>query len=86
MTAPGQLVHVDGASDFPCASLVHAFVGIYLFVDDFSDNCIAIGYYHVHTSDFIACFKEHCHDCYGVNVAVHALKMRMKADCASKLS
>ena len=33
-TAPGQLVYVDGASGFPCSSLVHAFVGIYrdLFV------------------------------------------------------
>ena len=40
-TASGQLVHVDGASGFPCSSLVHAFLGMYLFVDDYSETCVA---------------------------------------------
>ena len=33
-TALGQLVHVDGPSGFPCS----------LFVDDYSDSCMVIGY------------------------------------------
>ena len=83
MTATGQRVHVDGASGFPCVSLVHTFVGIYLFVDDYSDTCVAISYHH--KSGFIVCFKEYCPRWYGDNVVVCALKMHMKFDCASKL-
>ena len=84
MTASGQLVHVDGASGFPGSSLVHAFVGVYWFVDDYSSTCIAIGYQHMY--DFPMCFKEYCRCWYGDNMAVCALKMRMKSDCMSELS
>ena len=83
-TASGQLVHVDGASGFPCSSLVHAFVGVYLFVDDYSDTCMVIGYRH--KSDFPAVFKEYCRRRYGDNVVIRALKVHVKSDCASELS
>ena len=83
-TASGQLVHGDGASGFPCSSLVHAFVGVYLFVDDFSDDCKVIGYQH--KSNFPAGFKEYCCCRYIKNVAIHALKWHVKSDCVSELS
>ena len=75
---------VDGASGFPCSSLVHAFVGCYLFVDRFSGNCVVIGYQH--KSDFLDCFKEYCRCRYSEKVVIRALKWHVKSDCASELS
>ena len=53
-------------------------------MDDFSDNCVVIGYWH--KSDFLDCFKEYCRRRYGENVVIRALKWHMKSDCASELS
>ena len=51
---------------------MHAFVGVYLFVDDCGDDCKAIGYRH--KSDFPAVFKEYCRRRYGENVVIRTLK------------
>ena len=83
-TELGQLVHVDGAVGFPCSSVVHGFVGGYMFVDDYRDACKVIGFQH--KPKFPTVLKEYCCCRYVKSVVICALKVHVKSDRASELS